>query len=406
MSIPIQIERLETAKTDIKAAIQGKGVTVPDGTKIDGMAGLLNSAAYVVNVSADTVTADTLAEGVTAHDAAGNAITGTMAVGGGVEINVITASSLPATVVDNQIVVITSTTPNTIYVDTNEPTAPASGDVWVVVAEGDYGINFTEDAPYFSTKFSAAEQYNGISWAWLDGYIGVSGVWQQFARRGLPAMGTPLEQWTWEQIVILANSGKDVTQYFAIGDQKNLVLTTGEVVPVVIGDFNHNTITNSGGAKAPIAFTFKNCLNTTYAINDSATNSGGWDGSNMRKTHMVNIFNTFPAELRAEGAIKYVDVAATAGGKSPSLVTSSDRLRIHSATELGLTYSEAGTEGTTYAYYAAGNRVKTINGTESLYWTRSPRTNSNFHFCIISLSGDATGANANLAIGVACGFDI
>lgn len=79
MSIPIQIERLETAKTDIKAAIQGKGVTVPDGTKIDGMAGLLNNAAYVVNVSADTVTADTLAAGVTAHDKAGNAIIGTAA---------------------------------------------------------------------------------------------------------------------------------------------------------------------------------------------------------------------------------------------------------------------------------------------------------------------------------------
>lgn len=98
MSVPIQIERLETAKTDIKAAIQGKGVTVPNGTKIDGMAGLLNNAAYVVNVSADTVTADTLAEGVTAHDAAGNAITGTMVAGGDIApfTQIITGTITPA----------------------------------------------------------------------------------------------------------------------------------------------------------------------------------------------------------------------------------------------------------------------------------------------------------------------
>lgn len=327
------------------------------------------------------------------------------AAASGVSLDVITAASLPASVVENQIVVITSTTPNTIYVDTNEPTNLASGDLWVVVAEGDYGINFTEDAPYFSTKFSAAKQYNGSSWAGLDGYVGVSGVWQQFAR-SIPAIGTPLEQWTWEQIVILANSGEDVTQYFAVGDQKNLELTTGEVVPVVIGDFNHNTITNSGGAKAPIAFTFKNCLNTTYAMNDSYTNAGGWNGSKMRTTHMANIFNTFPAELRAEGAVKYVDVVATAGSQSTSLVTSSDRLRLHSITELGLTYTYAGTEGTKYAYYASGNRVKTVNGTASYYWTRSPNTDSSTRFCFVSSSGTADTDYATNASGVACGFDI
>lgn len=327
------------------------------------------------------------------------------AISGGVSLDVITASELPATVVENQIVVITSTTPNTIYVDTNEPPSPVSGDMWVVVAEGDYGIDFTEDAPYFSTKFSAAKQYNGSSWAGLDGYIGVSGTWQQFAR-SLPAMGTPLEQWTWEQIVILANSGEDVTQYFAVGDQKNLVLTTGEVVPVVIGDFNHNTITNSGGAKAPIAFTFKNCLNTTYAMNTSNTNVGGWDGSNMRTTHMVNIFNTFPAELRADGAVKYVDVVATAGNNSTTLKTSSDRLRLHSITELGLTYSYAGTEGTKYAYYASGNRVKTVNGNASTYWTRSAYTSYSDYFCYVGSSGTADYTIAYYAIGVACGFDI
>ena len=220
-----------------------------------------------------------------------------------------------------------------------------------------------------------------------------------------PSIGTPLSDWTWEQIVALSNSGQDPRNYFAVGDEKDLILTTGEVVPTVIGDFYHNTITGTN-IKAPIAFTFKNCLNTTYVMNDSWTNAGGWDGSNMRKTHMVNIFNTFPAELRADGAVKYVDVVATAGSQSTSLVTSSDRLRLHSITELGLTYSYAGTEGTKYAYYASGNRVKTVNGTANYYWTRSPNTDDSYDFCYVSSSGTATNGNATLARGVACGFDI
>ena len=323
------------------------------------------------------------------------------AAASGVSLDVITAASLPASVVDNQIIVITSTTPSTIYVDTDEPANPVEGDVWVQVGSSEYGVEFSET---FRNGLTQAAQYSG-RWQKLDGYVGVSDVWQQFTR-SIPAIGTPLADWTWEQIVILANSGEDVTQYFAVGDEKNLVLTTGEVVPVVIGDFNHNTITNSGGAKASIAFTFKNCLNTTYAMNDSNTNSGGWDGSKMRTTHMVNIFNTFPAELRAEGAVKYVDVVATAGDKSTSLVTSSDRLRLHSITELGLTYSYTGTEGTAYSYYASGNRVKTVNGTASYYWTRSPNTGNSDYFCCVSSSGTAVSNSADSADGVACGFDI
>lgn len=59
-------------------------------------------------------------------------------------LDVITAASLPATVTDGQIVVITETTPSNIYVSTNEPASPVSGDVWVVVAEGDYKLSLTE----------------------------------------------------------------------------------------------------------------------------------------------------------------------------------------------------------------------------------------------------------------------
>ena len=43
MSVQSEITRLENAKAAIKAAIEGKGVTVPDGTKLDGLVKLIES---------------------------------------------------------------------------------------------------------------------------------------------------------------------------------------------------------------------------------------------------------------------------------------------------------------------------------------------------------------------------
>jgi len=43
MSIATDLTRLQTAKADLKTAIEGKGVTVPSATKIDGYASLVSS---------------------------------------------------------------------------------------------------------------------------------------------------------------------------------------------------------------------------------------------------------------------------------------------------------------------------------------------------------------------------
>lgn len=43
MSIQTELARLTNAKAAIKTAIEGKGVTVPDGTLLDGMAALIES---------------------------------------------------------------------------------------------------------------------------------------------------------------------------------------------------------------------------------------------------------------------------------------------------------------------------------------------------------------------------
>ena len=43
MSIQTEITRIESAKTALATAIEGKGVTVPEGTKLDGMAALIEA---------------------------------------------------------------------------------------------------------------------------------------------------------------------------------------------------------------------------------------------------------------------------------------------------------------------------------------------------------------------------
>ena len=59
MSVQSEITRLENAKAAIKAAIEGKGVTVPDATLLDGMAPLIESieAGGGGNITAGTITA-------------------------------------------------------------------------------------------------------------------------------------------------------------------------------------------------------------------------------------------------------------------------------------------------------------------------------------------------------------
>lgn len=43
MSIQTELTRITNAKSAIKTAVEGKGVTVPDGTLLDGMAALIES---------------------------------------------------------------------------------------------------------------------------------------------------------------------------------------------------------------------------------------------------------------------------------------------------------------------------------------------------------------------------
>lgn len=63
--IGVEIDRIETAKASIKAAIEGKGVSVPSDTKIDGMATLINNISSGKPEQTKTVTPKASAQTVT-----------------------------------------------------------------------------------------------------------------------------------------------------------------------------------------------------------------------------------------------------------------------------------------------------------------------------------------------------
>ena len=70
------------------------------------------------------------------------------------------------------------------------------------------------------------------------------------------------------------------------------------------------------------------------------------------------------------------------------------------------TYAKAG-EGSQYEYYQSGNsRVKTVNGSASSWWERSPYGRDSAYFCAVISVGGANSASASDSYGVAFGFCI
>lgn len=77
-TIAENLQRLVDAKTAIGNAITAKGGTVAQGDGLEEFPTAINGISTGVDTSSDTVTAATLKSGYTAHNAAGQPITGTM----------------------------------------------------------------------------------------------------------------------------------------------------------------------------------------------------------------------------------------------------------------------------------------------------------------------------------------
>ena len=324
------------------------------------------------------------------------------AIPSGASIDAVSGSSLPATVVNDQVYIITSTTPGTIYIDTDMPSSPASGDAWVVVAEGGVGaIAFTEDSPLFRVGFKAVKQYgsNG-KWSNVEAYLGVSGAWVKIGV-SLPPAGTPLNNFTWAQIDYISENGL-MSDYFNIGDTKNVTIGSATYVVEIVG-FSHDDRADGSG-KAGLTFGLKDCLNTAYQMNSSNTNAGGWGSCALRATLRGDIWNQLPSDLR--GVIKEVTKKTSAGNSSSTINSISDTLFLFAEKEIfGSTQYSVNGEGTQYARFTTSNtRIKKLNGSATNWWLRSPGSSNGNSFCAVYFSGAAHYYGASVSFGVAFGF--
>lgn len=321
--------------------------------------------------------------------------------GGSIAFDVQTAEALPGTVVDGQIVVLTGVAPAKITFSYTVPTDPAAGDIWIhIVDNNGYAIT-SGDNQVVTIVPGVTKQYADGAWAYRKAYAGVGGSWQMFST------DTPLINATWEQVVGIANSGEDVSKFWAIGDRCPLILTEGETVYAQIADFLHDNLADGGGLAA-ITFSFEDCISTTYGMNASNTNAGGWNGSRMRTSTLPALLARFPAVLQDSAGIKTVNKIASAGNESSNLITSPDKLWLFSTVEVtGKAQYSASGEGTIYPLFStAANRIKGIGagGAAADWWLRSPHVSFSISFVNVTASGSVSGILASAACGVAPGF--
>ena len=205
---------------------------------------------------------------------------------------------------------------------------------------------------------------------------------------------------------------EDIHRKVSIGDQVTLSLNGTNYAFDIIG-FNHDTLTDTAAygeetatGKAGITFQMHDLFATTYKMNSTNTNSGGWKSSAMRPSTMATMKGYLPDDW--EAIIKPVNKASgRGGGTSSGTETVSDNCFLLSEIEIfgSTTYSVSG-EGSQYAYYKAGNsKVKNKGGSATYWWERSPRSGNINHFCGVGSRPPLSGVgDANGSSGVAFGF--
>ena len=203
----------------------------------------------------------------------------------------------------------------------------------------------------------------------------------------------------------------DIHRKIDVGSQVTIALNGTNYTFDVLG-FNHDALTNVNAygsetttGKAGITFQMHDLFATTYKMNSTPTNSGGWKSSDMRTSTMATMKGYLPTEWQT--VIKPVNKASgTGGGSSSGTETVSDSCFLLAEIEIfGSTKYSVSVEGTQYAYYKAGNsKVKKKGGSAYSWWERSPYSGFSKNFCIVDSGGGRYINDSSYSRGVAFGF--
>ena len=222
----------------------------------------------------------------------------------------------------------------------------------------------------------------------------------------------PLNDLSWAQIDTLGAAGV-LGKIFALGDTKDVTLSGIGTMTLQIADFNHDYLSGSTAAsKAPVTFLCKNLLYTTYQMNSSNTNSGGFMSSALKSTLNSTILNALPSDLR--GIIKTCYKWYGTGNATSNGAWGGCKIWLPLEYEMfGANIYAPTTERTTgnarqYPIFTDNaSRIKITNngaGGANYYWLASPHAfNSNF-FCTVNSDGTPYSNYANYSYGVCFGL--
>ena len=252
----------------------------------------------------------------------------------------------------------------------------------------------------------------------------------------LPAVGTALNDISWEDIGRISDAGL-ASSYFSVGDRKAVALSgtvgslslSGTYYCYIIG-IDHNSSkegTNrihfqfgytaaSGGVH--IAF-----IDSTYGsssssacfhMNSSNTNSGGWSSSYARGTLCPAFKSAMPSDLQAvlKTTTKYSDNTGGGSNTASYVTATSEEVFLLAEFEVFGTRSYANSAEKNYqaqyAWYSAGNsKVRyrhSSTGSTAIWWLRSVYAGDSGYFCGVGASGGADSGIAGDSIGFAPAF--
>ncbi len=259
---------------------------------------------------------------------------------------------------------------------------------------------------------------------------------------------TSLNDNTWATIKEVSDAGQG-ENYWSVGDTKRITIN-GKVgnftfsnlaIDAFIIGFNHNSsregtnrihfqIGKIGGKDVCLCdsqYGSGQSGNGYFNMNPNNSNSGGWNGSYMRKTLLGNsgtpssppansMLAALPSDLRAvmKSVTKYSDNTGGSPDNASYVTSTTDYLFLLAEFEYHGARSYANSAEKNfqlqYSYYKAGNsKVKYKHGetgTAAAHWCRSVYVGHTSYFCRVDTGGSATSHTANLSWGAAPGFTV
>ena len=248
---------------------------------------------------------------------------------------------------------------------------------------------------------------------------------------------------SWATIREVSSAGLGAN-YWAVGDVKAIVLNGTAInctfnnltVNAFILGFNHNSakegankihfqIGKIGSTAVALCDSYYNNTGGGFRMNTSNTNSGGWNGSYMRKTVLGNtntptsplansLMAVLPSDLRAvmQPVTKYTDNTGNSSNSSGAVTATTDYLFLLAEFEVfgsrsGANQYEQNSQAQ-YDYYKAGNSRVAYNhsavSTAVWWWLRSPNYHNTSNFRSVYADGGNGSNHASYCAGVRPGF--